>query len=67
MEVDKAGRILVPQSLREYAGLEKDVVITGSRNRIEIWDKASYYEQCEADVANFRSTLKNLREQGVRL
>ncbi len=67
VEVDKAGRILVPQSLREYAGLEKDVVITGSRNRIEIWDKASYYEQCEADVANFRSTLKNLREQGVRL
>ena len=67
VEVDKAGRILVPQSLREYAGLEKDVVITGSRNRIEIWDKPSYYTQCESDMSNFRNTLKTLRDQGVRL
>jgi len=67
VDVDKAGRILLPQNLRDYASLEKDVVITGSRNRIEIWDKNTYYEQHQADVTNFRSTLKNLREQGVRL
>jgi MraZ protein len=67
VEVDKAGRILLPQSLRDYAGLGKDVVITGSRNRIEIWDKAAYDNQCETDIANFRGTLKTLREQGVRL
>ena len=35
-ELDKQGRILVPQTLREFAGLEKDVVLTGNLNRIEV-------------------------------
>ena len=38
-ELDRQGRILLPQSLREFAGLEKDVVLTGMINRVEIWDK----------------------------
>ncbi len=38
-EVDKQGRILVPQNLREYAGLDKDVFIIGVSSRVEIWDK----------------------------
>ena len=36
-ELDKQGRILVPATLREFAGLEKDVVLTGNITRIEIW------------------------------
>lgn len=38
-ELDRQGRILVPQTLREFAGLEKDVVLTGNLNRIEVWSK----------------------------
>ena len=38
-EVDKQGRILIPQKLREHAGLEKDVVFVGVMNKIEIWSK----------------------------
>lgn len=41
-EVDKQGRILVPQNLREYAGLEKDVYIIGVSTRVEVWDKAKW-------------------------
>ena len=38
-ELDKQGRILIPQNLREYAGLEKDISIIGVSTRVEIWDK----------------------------
>lgn len=39
VELDKQGRILLPPVLREYAGLEKDVVLVGVLNRVEIWNK----------------------------
>lgn len=38
-ETDKQGRILIPSNLREFAKLDKDVVITGVSTRIEIWSK----------------------------
>jgi MraZ protein len=38
VETDKQGRILIPQHLREYAGLEKDVAFIGTSSRAEIWD-----------------------------
>lgn len=43
-ELDKQGRILLPATLREFAGLEKDVVLTGMLNRIEIWSKEKWNE-----------------------
>ncbi len=61
-EVDRQGRILIPQSLREFAGLENrnadksfekeltnDVVLTGNLNRIEIWSKAKWNENNNYD------------------
>lgn len=42
VETDKLGRISVPQALREYAGLLKDVYVVGSIDVAEIWDKATY-------------------------
>lgn len=39
---DKQGRIFIAPSLREYAGLDKDVVVIGSSNRAEIWDKETW-------------------------
>ena len=41
-EVDKQGRILLPAVLREFAGLEKEVVSVGVLKRIEIWDKNTW-------------------------
>ena len=41
-ELDKQGRILLPQTLREFAQLEKDVVLSGNLNRVEIWSKANW-------------------------
>lgn len=39
VEVDKQGRILVPSTLRDFAEMEKDVVLVGVASRIEIWSK----------------------------
>src|SRR5699024_6841163 len=42
MEPDKQGRILLPQHLREYAGLTKDVAFVGASRRAELWDAARW-------------------------
>lgn len=39
LEVDKQGRILLPATLRRFAGLEKDCAFVGVGSRVEIWDK----------------------------
>ncbi len=44
VEADKQGRILVPQNLREFAKLNKEIIVTGVADRVEIWDKALWDE-----------------------
>ena len=44
VEADKQGRILIPQNLREFAGLDKEIVVTGAADRAEIWDKEKWDE-----------------------
>jgi len=46
---DKQGRILIPPSLRSYAGLDKEVVILGMPNRFEIWDR----QRWDVEVSRF--------------
>ena len=48
-EVDKQGRILIPNNLREYAGIEKDVVSVGVLSRVEIWSKDKWMENSDYD------------------
>ncbi|SRR5579871_1869619 len=42
MELDSAGRLLVPPNLKPHAELEKDIVLLGTGEIIEIWDKSKY-------------------------
>ena len=48
-EVDKQGRILLPANLREYAGIDKEVVSVGVYSRVEIWSKDRYLENSDFD------------------
>ena len=49
VEVDKLGRILVPSSLRSFAGLDKDVVLAGVGHRIEVWSKEKWEGESGGD------------------
>lgn len=63
VEVDKQGRINIPQVLRDYAGIKKDVVIAGVATRAEIWDSDAWdkYTSSEAlNVSNIASQMSNL-------
>jgi MraZ protein len=42
VELDAAGRIMVPNSLRESASLAKEVVVVGVGDRLELWDKSTW-------------------------
>ncbi|QHQ62047.1 division/cell wall cluster transcriptional repressor MraZ [Anaerocolumna sedimenticola] len=48
-EVDKQGRILIPNKLREQAGLEKDIVFVGVLSKIEIWSKDKWESNNDYD------------------
>lgn len=63
VECDKQGRVLIPNNLREHAKLDKDVIVIGVSNRIEIWDKelwAVYNEQIAPTVAQVAENLIDL-------
>ena len=48
-EIDKQGRTLIPPMLREHAGLNKDLVIIGVSNRVEIWSQDKWDSYSEAE------------------
>ena len=48
-ELDKQGRILLPAPLRKAAGIEKDVILAGMMERIEIWDKDKWEDKTASD------------------
>ncbi len=61
--LDNLGRILVPDFLKDYAGLNKKVVIAGVYNRIEIWDENKWQEyktKTEMAVGDIAERLKEL-------
>lgn len=65
VEIDKAGRVAVPQSLREYASLSKDCIVLGIANRLELWDADSYKAWLDATEADFTSAAEALNIQNL--
>jgi len=63
VELDKLGRILIPDYLKDYALLKKNVAIIGLSNRIEIWDEKKwqdYKERTEREIGDMAQRLKEL-------
>lgn len=59
---DKQGRILLPQYLKDYAGIKKDIVIVGVSNRIEIWAKETWQQYYDAQKESFEDIAEKLVE-----
>lgn len=66
-EVDKQGRILIPQVLREFALLEKEVVLVGVANRVEIWSRTRWQESMEAYDDDMDEVAENMEELGFSI
>lgn len=63
VDIDKQGRVVLPEYLRKYAGVKKDAVVTGLYNRVEIWDKAkwtAYNQKTQRDGDKIAETLGEL-------
>ena len=61
--IDKQGRILVPQYLREQAHIERDVTVAGVGLTIEIWDAARLQKNLNQTQANFRAISLEMAEK----
>ncbi len=62
---DKQGRILVPGNLREHAGLDKDVVLVGVIDKIEVWDKERW--QAQTNISNMDDIAEEMAELGLSI
>jgi transcriptional regulator MraZ len=51
VEIDAAGRILVPPALRRYAGLDRRVVLVGQGRKLELWDEAKWQAQIAQTIS----------------
>lgn len=59
IELDSAGRLLLPKSLADYAGLGKDIVLASAMNKLEIWNKEKYQQFFDSISADEFSILAN--------
>ena len=59
-ELDKQGRILLPANLRKFASLDKEVVLAGVLDRIEIWDKNNWDSVTDVDITDVVEELGKL-------
>lgn len=64
-ELDKQGRILVPGTLREFAQMDKEVVLTGMLDRIEVWSKEQWLENNAYD--DMDDIAQSMQELGLNI
>ncbi|NLW51982.1 MAG: division/cell wall cluster transcriptional repressor MraZ [Tissierellia bacterium] len=65
LEVDKQGRIIIPQNLREFAKVDKEVAIIGVSTRIEIWSKERYDEYINSDQIDYDEMMSEFEDLDI--
>lgn len=65
VELDNQRRIMIPEYLKEYAGINKNIVIAGLYNRLELWDEEEWKKYRNAAEANSSDIAEQLGELGI--
>lgn len=60
LEIDGSGRVLIPQVLREYAGVDQEVTLIGVEDHLEMWDNGRWDEQRNGVLADFSDLAEDL-------
>lgn len=60
VELDKQGRVLVPNKLREHAGLTKDVTLVGVGDKVEIWSTERWIESAPENIDDIEADLAEM-------
>ncbi len=63
--LDKQGRILLPQRLRDVANLDREVVLLGTINRVEIWNREVWEKENQDTSENFEAFDDQFAEMGI--
>jgi MraZ protein len=64
-EMDKQGRILIPQNLRDHAHLDKDIYVIGVSSRVELWDKNKWENYSGDENVGADEIAKKMSELGI--
>lgn len=64
-ETDKQGRILIPQNLREHAGLDKEIYVIGVSTRVELWDKSKWENYSGDENVGADKIAEKMSELGI--
>lgn len=59
-ELDKQGRALIPATLRDYAGLDRDCVVLGVSNRVEVWSQSAWADYAQEASSSFAELAEKL-------
>ncbi|MGR6836196.1 division/cell wall cluster transcriptional repressor MraZ [Syntrophomonas erecta] len=65
LEIDKQGRTVLPVNLRDYAAIEKDLVIIGVGSRVEIWASAKWESYTESAESSYEAIAESLVDLGI--
>ena len=65
VQIDKQGRIVIPDYLRKYAGMKKKIVVSGLYSRLEIWDENSWEKYKKRTEKESEDIAEKLGEIGV--
>lgn len=62
-QMDSAGRLLIASTLRQHAGLTKQVMLVGQFNKFELWDEENWYQQVKEDIDAQQTATEPLSER----